>query len=330
MENELFITYVIAFLAFIAFILLIEALFFFYRGMREEGTVKIRQRLKAISAGGGHGKEILDIIRRREFSTIPLLNRILLSIPRLHTLDRTLEQSGLKLSVSQFLGIQLALSVVFVVLLYFVANMNYLTALIIGVALGFIIPSLFVLKRRDWRHKQFTVQLPDAMDFIARSLRAGNPFSASLKAVSKEMPDPTGTEFGITFDEINYGIETEDALENLGTRSGSEEMNFFITAVLIQRQTGGNLADVLNRIATVMRDRAATYRDIRILSAEARLSAYILMALPFVVAGLIQLGNPGYLSILFDYRLGQMIIAAQIVLMVIGYMIMRRMINFRV
>jgi tight adherence protein B len=144
------------------------------------------------------------------------------------------------------------------------------------------------------------------------------------------MADPVGPAFGATFDEMNYGLELEDALYNLGDRVGSEEVQYFITAVLIQRTTGGNLADVLNRIAAVMRERARTYREVIIQASEMRLSARVLIALPFVVAGAVSIFNPSYLATLLDEPVGRIIIGVQIVLMIIGYLIIRRMINFRI
>jgi len=144
------------------------------------------------------------------------------------------------------------------------------------------------------------------------------------------MPDPIGKEFSITFDEMNYGLPMDDALRNLGERTGSEEIHYFITAVIIQRQTGGNLADVLNRIAEVMRSRARTFREINIQAAEMKLSAHVLIGLPFFVAGALSIMNPTYLLVLFAEPAGRVVIGAQLLLMLIGYLVVRRMINFRV
>jgi tight adherence protein B len=129
---------------------------------------------------------------------------------------------------------------------------------------------------------------------------------------------------------MNYGLDVEDALYNLGDRTGNEEMHFFITAVLIQKSTGGNLADVLNRIAAVMRARAVTYRDIKILAAEMRYSAKVLIGLPFFVAGVLSITNPTYLTVLFENELGLIVIALQIMFMVVGYYVIHKMVNFRV
>ena len=330
MENDIFVIYLISFLTFIAVIILIEAGYLLVRGIREEGSVKMNKRLKLLSAGGAHGKEVLDVLRRNELSSIPIVNRVLSKIPRIKAVDRMLEQSGLTLSVSRYLLMVLLVIAVVTFVLAYGLNFHYMISLLIGIPLGLFLPSIYVGVKRKERLAKFTVQLPDTLDYIARSLRAGNPFSATLKGVANEMADPTGSEFGICFDEMNYGLELEDALKNLGRRSGSDEMNMFITAVLIQRTTGGNLADVLNRIATVMRARAGVIRDVSILSAEMRLSAYVLIAMPFFVAGAISIFNPGYLSVLTDSPVGQIVILIQLVLMLIGYLIMRRMINFHV
>lgn len=331
MENEIYVIYLISFLTFIGVIILIEAIYLFIRGAREEGVFKMNQRLKLLSAGGGtDGKEVLNILRRNELSSNKTLNRILSKIPRIKVVDRMLVQSGLTISVTRYMLLQLFLMVTITLILVYGFGFYILIGLLIGVPLGLSLPAIYVSMKRKERLSKFTMQLPNTLDYIARSLRAGNPFSASLKGVANEMPDPVGTEFGITFDEMNYGTELENALKHLGKRSGSDEMNMFITAVLIQRTTGGNLADVLNRIATVMRSRSMIVRDISALSAEMRLSAYILIALPLVVAAGISIFNPGYLSVLIDNPLGQAAILIQLVLMLFGYLIMRRMINFHV
>ena len=330
MENDIYIMYLISFLTFIAVIILIEGSYLLLRGIREEGAVKMNKRLKLLSAGGAHGKDVLNLLRRKELSSNEIVNYQLSKIPRIKLIDRTLEQAGLTISVSRYLLIQLFLIVTSTLILIFGLSFHPMIGLFIGVPLGIFLPAMYVSSKRKERLGKFTEQLPDTLDYIARSLRAGNPFSASMKGVASEMADPTGSEFGIAFDEMNYGLELEDALQNLGRRSGSEEMNMFITSVMIQRTTGGNLADVLNRIATVMRARAGVIRDVAILSAEMRVSSYVLIGLPFLVAGVISILNPGYLTVLFDSPAGQVAILIQLVLMLIGYLIMRRMINFHV
>jgi len=212
-ENDIYVIYLISFLTFIAVIILIEAGYLLVRGIREEGSVKMNKRLKLLSAGGAHGKEVLDVLRRNELSSIAIVNRVLSKIPRIKVVDRMLEQSGLTISVSRYLLIQLLVIVVVTFVLAYGLNFHYIISLLIGIPLGLSLPAIYVGIKRKERLAKFTEQLPDTLDYIARSLRAGNPFSASLKGVANEMPDPTGSEFGITFDEMNYGLELEDALQ---------------------------------------------------------------------------------------------------------------------
>lgn len=328
--NNPYTIYIISFLAFLAGLGLVQALYLFWRSLNVAEAMKINRRLKAMSAGGAHGKDVFQTVRKKQLSTVPLVDRIFTAIPRFHAMDRLLEQAGVNLTLARFLLIQFGLATVLLILMAVVFDINIITALVVSIAIGIGVPYLYVTKKRIKRYEKFTNQLPDALDYLARSMRAGNPFMASLKAASKEMPAPTGEEFGITFDELNYGLDLEDALYNLGERTGNEEMHFFITAVLIQKSTGGNLADVLNRIAAVMRARATTYRDIRILAAEMRYSAKVLIALPFLVAGAMSITNPSYLKVLFENEAGLIVIGLQIMFMVIGYYVVHKMVNFRV
>lgn len=330
MQEEIYYTYLLSFLVFIAVVALIEGIYFAWRGLREEGTVKINKRLKALSAAGQAHSAALDLVRKREMSSIPLINRMLIAIPRLHSLDKLLEQAAVELSVSRFLLIQVVLSAALFAPLAMSDAIHVLIAALIALPLGVGVPILILLMKKASRSEEFNKQLPDALDFIARSLRAGNPFSASLKSVATEMPDPTGTEFAITFEELNYGLDFEEAMNNLAHRTGSDDMNYFVTAVLIQRTTGGNLADMLNRLAAIMRARASTYREIKILSAEMKMSANVLVLLPFFVAAILLVASPGYLDILFTTTTGHFLILGQLMLMAVGYYIIRRMISFKV
>ncbi|TQV63305.1 MAG: type II secretion system F family protein [Halothiobacillaceae bacterium] len=329
MDSSLVI--LVSILAFLAVVILVEGLYLLTRSVHEEGAARVQRRLRHLSAGGAHGKDVArHILKGHELSDAPALNRLLVIVPRVHAVDRMLEQSGLDLTVTRYIGIQVLLSLAFFAAALALLHLPAILAALAGLVAGFLLPHLYVTNRQRKRREKLTEQLPDTLDFIARSLRAGNPFSASLKAVSEEMPDPIGKEFSITFDEMNYGLPMDDALRNLGERTGSEEIHYFITAVIIQRQTGGNLADVLNRIAEVMRSRARTFREINIQAAEMKLSAHVLIGLPFFVAGALSIMNPTYLLVLFAEPGGRVVIGAQLLLMLIGYLVVRRMINFRV
>lgn len=324
------VIYVISFIAFVASMALVQGLYNLWQSLNVERTVRLNRRLRNLSAAGMRHEEALNLLRTRQLSTMPAVNRILLQIPRLHSVDRLLEQSGIDMTVSRFLLIQLLLSLIFIVLLLLFTPGNPFVVVPVALLAGFFLPYLYTLSKRRERMDAFSALMPDTMDYIARSLRAGNPFSASLKGASEEMPEPVASELRITFEEMNFGLDIEGAMHNLGERTGNEELRYFIAAVLIQRTTGGNLAEVLNRISAVMRSREATRREVKILAAEMKYSANVLIALPFVVGGAIMVLNPAYLATLFENEIGLTVIGGQILLMVIGYAIIQKMVNVRV
>ncbi len=325
--DDTLIPYLIPVFTFVSVVAFIGASYYLWDMFHEAGTAKMQRRLRLLSAGGAHGEELMQ---KKHFSDIPFVNEVLHGIPRVHAIDRVLVEGNVNLTVVRFFLVQLITIVVVCLALTLAASIALMIALPIGFVAGIALPYIFINHRAQERRKKFIAMMPDALDFIARSLRAGNPFTATIKMASEEIADPVGREFAITFDEINYGLEVEDALYNFGERIHSEEVQYFITAVIIQKVTGGNLADVLNRIAEVMRSRAKTYREVDIEAAEMRVSANVLIALPFFVAGAVAIMNPAYFEPLFDNKLGQMIILAQIGLMLIGYFVIRRMIHFRV
>jgi tight adherence protein B len=249
-------------------------------------------------------------------------------MPRVHTLDRLLEQSGLRWSVAQFLTLTLAAAAIGVLLGMYLAWPPALVVLA-GVALA-ALPLIHVLRSKSKRLVQIDQQLPDALEMMSRALRAGHAFPSTLKMVGDEMNDPIAAEFRIAFDEVNYGIPMQDALVNLATRVPIADFRYFVIAVLIQRETGGNLAELLDNIAALVRARHKLAGTIRVLSAEGRLSAWILCVLPFALAFVIFLVNPGFLSVLRTDPAGIRLVIGALVLMFIGILWMREIIRIRV
>ena len=316
--------------AFLAVVALVEGFYLLWRAFWQEGRRKIRRRLRDLSAGGGHGKETFDLLRSRQLSDDPFTDRVLSAIPRIRALDRLMEQAGSEASVLQLIILQFFLSIIFYLLLWLALGLAWPLALMAGLVAGFGLPIVYLQVKRVKRQTKFVAQLPDTMDFLARALRSGNPFTAALHAAAKEMPPPVADELAITFDEINYGLEIDEALYNLKNRVGGADVAYFVTAVLVQRRTGGNLADVLNRIASMMRERNRASKEVQIQAAEMKLSAYILIALPFFVAGVLSLFRREYMATLFEHPIGQIIIFIQLFLMLLGYLVIRRLINFRI
>lgn len=165
---------------------------------------------------------------------------------------------------------------------------------------------------------------------LARSLRAGHAFAAAIQMVGDEFPQPMGGEFRMTFDEINYGVSLNDALANLAHRVPIHDLRYFVIAVLIQRETGGNLAELLDSITALVRERFKLFDKVRVLAAEGKLSAWVLVLLPFVTAGLISLVNPGFLDVLWEDSAGVLVVQTAAVLMVLGVFWIRRIIAIHV
>ncbi len=320
--------YLFAMLLFLAVVLLFEGVYVWWNDSRGPEAKRIERRLRLMFAGAQEGGEKLSILKTRMLSDTPSVQRLLLAVPRVHRLDRLLEQSGLSWSVAQFLTLTFA-----------GAALGLALALVLGAPAGWTIvaciavaalPLVHVLARKSKRLVEIDRQLPDAMDMMSRALRAGHAFPSALKMVGDEMNDPIAAEFRVAFDEVNYGIPMQDALLNLATRVPITDFRYFVIAVLIQRETGGNLAELLGNIAAIIRARHKLTGTIRVLSAEGRLSAWILCALPFVLAGAISLLNPEFLGVLRTDPVGIRLVMGALVMMLIGVLWIRSIVRIRV
>ncbi len=192
------------------------------------------------------------------------------------------------------------------------------------------LPFLWVLWRRRRRLKQFAVQLPDALDMLGRALRAGQSLGAGFSLVSSEMSAPLGKEFGRVFEEQNLGVSLDESLDNLTTRIPNLDLKFFVTAVILQRQTGGDLAEILDKIAGLIRERFQIWGQIQALTGEGRLSGVVLMALPVVLFLAVYKLNPDYIMVLFTDPLGKKMLAVAIFLQVLGALAIRKIVNIKV
>ncbi len=312
---------------FAAAVLLIEGGYYAYMGIRNPGKQLARKRLRAYSSTRATNEEP-DITRKTLLSEIPWLNRLLLKLQWTEKVNRFLEQANVGFPIGVFLLLSLALGAVGFIAGFRIFG-NFLMAILIGVLLG-AIPYLYVSRKRAHRMKKFQRQLPEVLDLIARALKAGHAFSGGLKMVSEEFDDPAGPEFGKTLDEINFGVHTNDALKNLSQRVDCPDLKFFVISVIIQRETGGNLAEILENIARLIRERFKLLGNIRTLSAEGRLSAAVLVAIPFVAATALSLLNPGYVNILFTDPIGKVMVGVALGMMVLGILTIRRLIEIKV
>jgi tight adherence protein B len=251
-----------------------------------------------------------------------------LNAPILKKLDELVVQSGLTLTPASWVGILCFLSVGFFILLSLCIGFG-LIALAIAVVAAPAALCAFLLRSRRRRIARFTEQLPDALDVIVRGLRAGHPFRVALGLVSREMPDPIGTEFGILADEITFGLEQKMALDHLSQRVGQPDLTFLATAINIQSETGGNLAEILHRLALLLRSRVKLRLKVRAISSEGRISAVFLSAIPFILILIILLMHPSYFLDVKDHPLFEPAIALGLLLMTCGNIVMYRMVNFK-
>ena len=266
--------------------------------------------------------QILDVLRRERglgsVANMPILNK----------LDKVVIQSGLTITPASWLGILCLLSVVFFVLLGFCLGFGLL-AFAIAVAAAAAALCLFLLRARRRRIARFSEQLPDALDVIVRGLRAGHPFRVALGLVSREMPDPIGTEFGILADEITFGLEQKIALDHLSQRIGQPDLTFLSTAINIQSETGGNLAEILHRLALLLRNRVKLRLKVRAISSEGRLSAIFLSAMPFILILIVLLMYPAYFLDVIDHPLFMPVVVLSLLLLACGNFVMNRMVHFK-
>lgn len=323
--DYLYFTFVV--LGFLAVVLFLEGAYLAWNAYKGPEAKRIERRLRALSAGESGSAE-LTIVKKRLLSETPAFDRLLLQIPRIHTLDRLLLQSGLKLNVAGFIGLTLLAAVIGLIVALLLA-FHVLVVLALA-AFAAALPWLYVVSKRQQRLNTIEQQLPDSLDLMARALRAGHALPSALKMVGEEMSEPIGGEFRITFDELNYGVPLQDALSNLAARVPITDLRYFVISVLIQRETGGNLAEILDSISALIRARFKLLGTIRVLSAEGRLSAWILTLLPFVLAGVIHMIHPKFIEVLWLDPVGRQMIGGALVIMILGVFWMWRIIKIRV
>lgn len=323
-----YLYYATGILVFVAVVLLIEGMYLTWNSSKGPEAERIARRLRMMSAGGHAGGESQSMIKKRLLSETPVLQRLLLQMPRISQVDRLLEQSGVTWTVSDLIVLSLVAPVAVGGLGLFLKIPLLLTLILMLFSIA--LPTLWVMNAKSKRLQRVDHQLPDALDLVGRALRAGHAFPTAMKMVGDEMSDPIADEFRVTFDEVNFGISMNEALMNLATRVPSTDLRYFVIAVLIQRETGGNLAELLDNISKIVRERIKLLGQIRVLSAEGKMSAWVLGLLPFAAAGMIQLTNPGFLAVLYTDPAGRKMVGTALVMMVFGVFVMRKIIRIRV
>lgn len=283
----------------------------------------------ALAAAGNRVKdELVDVRKQELLSAIPWLNRLLIKLEIAPRLRRLLYQADVKWTPGAVLLMSLACFV-------FSAYLIYLrtAALPVAVLLGLLIaaaPFVYILRKRTQRFNKFEQGLPAALDMMVSALRGGYSLVSAIGLVAREVPDPIGKEFRICFDEQNYGLELRTALDNLATRVPIGDVQIIVTAILIQKETGGNLAEVLDKSAQIIRDRFRLKKQIRIHTAQGRLTGWILSFLPLGLGIALYLVSPNQVSLLWTHPTGRKMLYTASVMTLVGAFIIRKLVRLRV
>ena len=269
-----------------------------------------------------------SLVRKQSGGALPQMERVARSALKETKFERWLEQSGMTLSLSGCILISLSLGAAGALLAVMFSHRAWVMP--IGFVLGASLLPLMVRRKRTKRLDKFEEHFPEALDLLSRGIRAGHAFSAGMQMVADELPEPVGPEFRKAFEEQNFGLPLKESLNNLALRVPLLDVRFFSTAVLIQRETGGNLSEILDTLANVVRERFKIRRQVRVHTAHGRFTGWVLMALPAFLAVALSFINPDHMKLLFENRLGQMMIIASVVMQAVGFVWIKKVIKIEV
>jgi tight adherence protein B len=287
---------------------------------------RLERRLFDVSAPPGKVEETSLVKRPSE--GLPIIDRLFAKLEAGPRLSRLIEQSGVKTTPSTVLVLSLGAALVGGLLVLIFTRQVVLAPL--GALITGVLPIGFLLQRRGARLRKFEEYFPEALDLMARALRAGHAFQTAMGMAGDELKEPVGPEFKKTFDQQNFGLPLKDALHQLTERVPILDVRFFVTAVLIQRETGGNLSEILENLAHVVRERFKIRRQVRVHTAHGRFTAGVLLSLPPAMGVMLSMINPDHMDLLFKERIGQTMIMVAIVMQTIGFFWIRKVIKIEV
>jgi tight adherence protein B len=315
-------------LTFLVVAVVLVLVFSFTGGERREDV--IRRRLEAIEKSTRRGTDSLQLklVRDELLSEVPALHHLLMRWSRARRLREFLAQAGMKVKPGKLLLLSMVLALcAFLSVQHFYQNTILVVLAGIG---GLLAPFVFVSFKRSRRLRAFEKNFPEAIDLLGRAVRAGHSFTTGLEMIATELAEPVAGEFRTTFEEQNFGLPLRDALLNLSERVPLIDVRFFVTALLIQKETGGNLAEILDNLSHVVRDRFRILGEVRIRTAQGRLTAAILMALPPFMALMLRVVNPDYVNLLFTDAWGPYMLGGAAILQVIGSAMLWKIVNIEV
>jgi tight adherence protein B len=316
---------VISVLVFVSVLLLCVAGYQLWRSRRGTAAVRLQRRLAQV-ARAGEGER--SLLKQRQLSEVSAIARLLSSVAVAARLERLIEQAGLSWTVASVTltgAAAGALGLAFVIL----TAQPALFGLLAGAVLASL-PWMYVMWKRNRRMRRLEQQLPEALDLITRAVRAGHALPLAIQLLSEEMPDPIASEFRMVHEQVSFGISLQQALTGLCERVPLTDMRYFAVSILIQRQSGGNLTEVLGNLSKLIRERLKLLARVRVLSSEGRMSAWTLALLPFVLGGLMYLANPDFMRPLWTDPIGVSIIQTLLTMMLFGIILLTRLVKIRV
>lgn len=305
----------------LALVATLEFVLYVRRFRTDRRAAALRRRISAV----GHAASEEDreaLLRRARFARSPALEALLQGLAPARRLEQLIEQADADVTVAQILGWSAGLLFTGAMLALALSR----AALLLVAAAGALGPTLWLLSARARRGRRLSEQLPEALQMMSRSLRAGHALSAAFENVARELPDPVSIEFARAFEEQRLGLSFDEAVKRMAARcAGNGDIKLFAISAVIQRETGGNLAEILDKIAATIRERFRFHGKLRALTAEGRASAWVLGTLPFAVGLVLAILNPKYVSVLFVDPKGNAILAVGAILWVVGQVAMFRM-----
>jgi tight adherence protein B len=269
-----------------------------------------------------------SILMRKLEGPLPGMDRLMSGTGLGKRMARLIDQSGVRTTPSAIGLISLVAAAIVGVIVFLLTPQPF--APLVGAVIAGASPVCFLMHKRSSRLKKFEEQFPEALDLLARAIRAGHALQTALGMAAEELPEPVGPEFKKTFDQQNFGLPLRDALNEMAARIGLLDVRFFVTAVLIQRDTGGNLSEILENLANVVRERFKIRRQVRVHTAHGRFTGFVLLALPAALGIALSVINPEHMQVLFRERVGQLMLTGAIVMQTIGFIWIRQVIKIEV
>jgi tight adherence protein B len=287
---------------------------------------KLARRLREV--GESPGAPDAALVMDQPAGPLPQLDDLVGRTAAGSRLGRLIEQSGVRTTPSSMLVISLLTAVMAAVVVAFFVR--HPLAPIVAAPIGLVLPFAWLVNRRSSRFKKFEEQFPEALDLLSRAIRAGHALQTAMGMVGEELPEPVGPEFKKTFERQNFGLPLREAMDELSERVTILDVRFFVTAVAIQRETGGNLAEILDNLAHVVRERFKIRRQVRVHTAHGRFTGYVLLALPPALCAVLAYLAPEQMNLLFRERMGQIMLITAMVMQTVGFIWIRQVIKIEV